>query len=73
MKIEFDLFDREGAPLNIGDKIEMFNLGRWNKESIGTGVLMFDMDDGSLRTDPDLVESNYDFFKKVLPHCVKVS
>jgi len=70
MKINIELKDRDGNELKLGDKIELFDWGLKQKDSIGIATLSFD--DGRITTIPELVEDHYDFWSKALPGCRKV-
>jgi len=72
MQIEARMNDRNGTPLNIGDKVELFNWGFRDKESLGIVTLCWDIDEGRVNCDPCIVGDAYDFWTKALPRSQKV-
>ena len=73
MKIEVTVADKNGVPLEIGDKVEIFDWGvKPNTGPLGVVELIWDEDEGRVSCEPLLVEDAHDFWSKVLPGCVKV-
>lgn len=71
MKIDIEKKDRTGTPLEIGDKVELYDWGR-TPNLIGIVEIVWDVDEGRVSCDPTLVEDAYDFWTKALPRCRKV-
>lgn len=71
MFIDFDVRDKNGVPINIGDTVELFDWGGDHK-SLGKTVIAWDSSEGRLSCTPNIVDDAYDFFSKALPRCIKI-
>ncbi len=70
MKIEVLMKDKDGNPIEIGDKVELFNWGR-EERSLGIVEIIWDIDEGRVSCSPTIVEDSYDFWTKALPRSRK--
>lgn len=76
MVIKVDLKDRNGATLELGDMVELFDWSFYHRTepvSLGIAELRSDKSEGRLSCNPTIVEDAYDFYTKALPICVKVN
>ncbi len=71
MIIDVPVTDRNGTPLRLGDKIELFDWGADPARSLGVVTLCWDEDEGRITCYPLAVEDAYDFWTKALPRSVK--
>jgi hypothetical protein len=76
MKIEVEIKDRDGNPIEIGDSVELFD---WDGEDrlgvrpLGVVVeVVWDNVEGRVSSIPDPVQDAYEFWSKALPRCRKV-
>jgi len=56
--------DVSGNPIFEGQKVNIYNWGHSDKGQLGTGIIVFDGNDGCWQTSPIIVEDQYDFFTK---------
>lgn len=71
MKIEVEIKDRDGNPIEIGDSVELFDWGGVGR-SLGVVEIVWDSTEGRVSSIPDPVQDAYDFWSKALPRCRKV-
>jgi hypothetical protein len=71
MNINVEIKDRNGAFLEIGDYVDIYDWGR-PYDLIGRAEIYFDTDEGCIALNPQLIEDNYNLVSKALPRSVKV-
>lgn len=71
MKIEVEIKDRDGNPIEIGDSVELFDWGGVGR-SLGVVEIVWDSTEGRVSSIPDPVQDACDFWSKALPRCRKV-
>lgn len=73
MIINFDIFDRKGQSLNIGDRIAVYDWSIHEPKFLGIAKIYFNIDEGRIDIDPPLVNDAYDLVTKALPRCEKLA